>query len=355
MKTIFKAVVGSQAYGTATPTSDIDYKGIYCQSTKDLIGFGYKEQIEYTKDHTEYEIRRFLQLAQSANPTILELLFSPKDCTITTSPAYELLSSFKHKFITTQCANSFGGYAIAQIKKARGLDKKMNYEKSRIERKNPLDFCYVYDEQRGKTEPITSWLKRNSHMKQEHCGLANLNHMKDCYALYYDWGATYENARGKMTAKGFKGIVGENSNELRLSSIPKDVPPETLLYYNKDGYSVHCKDYNEYQTWLNSRNTQRYVDTVTHGQQIDGKNLMHCRRLLEMAIEIATEGTIKVRRDNAEQLLKIRRGEVSLEQILEQSEADIKGLDDLFAKSSLPTEVDKDWINELLLEIRELV
>ena len=26
---IFKTIVGSQAYGTSTPESDIDYKGIY--------------------------------------------------------------------------------------------------------------------------------------------------------------------------------------------------------------------------------------------------------------------------------------------------------------------------------------
>jgi len=28
---ILRAIVGSQAYGTSTPQSDIDYKGIYAQ------------------------------------------------------------------------------------------------------------------------------------------------------------------------------------------------------------------------------------------------------------------------------------------------------------------------------------
>jgi hypothetical protein len=353
MQTIFRAIVGSQAYGTSTPTSDVDYKGIYCQSTRALIGFGYREQIEYSKDHTEYEIRRFLQLAQSANPTILELLFSPKDCIQITTPAYEHLSMYRHRFLTTQCANSFGGYAIAQIKKAKGLDKKMNFEKSRVERKTPLDFCYAYQE--GKTKQLTKYLQEQG-MIQELCGLVRLDHIKDCYALYYDFQAQYgQDSRSRSVEPlGYRGIVGEDSNELRLSSVPKWAPVETLLYYNKDGYSMHCKDYKEYQDWLANRNTQRYVDTVTHGQQIDGKNLMHCRRLLDMVIEIATEGTIHVRRPNAAELLKIRRGEVSLEQLLEQSEADIKKLDELFAKSSLPEEVDKDWVNELLLEIRGL-
>lgn len=40
MRTIFKAIVGSQAYGTNIPTSDTDYKGVYMQSEDDLLGFG---------------------------------------------------------------------------------------------------------------------------------------------------------------------------------------------------------------------------------------------------------------------------------------------------------------------------
>lgn len=349
---LFRAVVGSQAYGTSTPQSDIDHKGIYSQSVRDLISFNYKEQIEVNKDETLFEIRRFLQLVQSANPGMLELLFSPDDCVLVSSRGYEILREHKHKFLTTVCANSFGGYAVAQIKKAKGLDKKMNYEAKRIERKTPLDFCYVYNH--GKTQPISKYLKEND-MKQELCGLVRLDHIKDCYALYYDYQAQYgKDARGRsIEPLGFRGIIAEGSNELRLSAIPKESTVQTMLYFNKDGYSMHCKDFREYTVWLENRNENRFVETVKHGQHIDGKNLMHCRRLLDMAKEIAIEGTIKVKRDNALELLKIRRGEVPLEQLIEQAEEDIKELDSLFLKSGLPEEVDKDFVNDLLLEIRD--
>jgi predicted nucleotidyltransferase len=181
---ILRAIVGSQAYGTSTPQSDIDYKGIYAQPTKDLISFGYKEQIEISKDETLYEIRRFLQLTQSANPTVLELLFSPNDCIVEKHHAYEILIRERHKFLTKQCANSFGGYAIAQIKKATALDKKMNWEAARVSRKTVLDFCYVYEN--GKSIPLTKYLQREG-MKQEFCGLVALEHMRDSYAIYYDY------------------------------------------------------------------------------------------------------------------------------------------------------------------------
>ena len=82
---------------------------------------------------------------------------------------------------------------------------------------------------------------------------------------------------------------------------------------------------------------------------------MHCRRSLDVALEIATDKTIHVRRPDAERLMKIRRGEVHLQEIIEQAENDIKKLDELFANSNLPMECDKDFVNELLLEIRQSV
>ncbi len=336
---IFKAIVGSQSYGTNIATSDIDYKGVYMQKNDELITFHYKEQIDVSKDECYYETRRFLQLLQSANPTVLELLYSPADCIIEKKPVFDLIVAHRDKFLTKKCLHSFGGYAIAQIKKAKGLDKKMNWERERITRKTPLDFVYVYEN--GKTILIEKWLENNQ-LLQEFCGLVALDHFKDGYALYYD----------NTKNLGFKGIVVENSNHIRLSAIPKNMNALAIINFNKDGYSKHCKDYNQYQEWLDNRNTQRYIDTEEHNQKIDGKNLMHCRRLLDMAIEIATEKTIKVRRPNAKELLDIRQGKMSLETIIEKAEIDIERLDNLFENSDLPNDVDADFVNDLLLSMR---
>ncbi len=353
---IFKAIVGSQSYGTSIPASDIDYKGVYMQSTDDLIGFGYKEQYEVGKDETYYELRRFLQLLQSANPTVLELLYSPEDCIIESNPVFDLLVQYRDKFLTQKCLLSFGGYAIAQIKKAKGLDKKMNWEKGRIVRKNVLDFCYVLNDDNFGTLSLNDWLKRENKI-QEHCGLSKLTHIKDCYSLFYDHHREMKSTNPKYEGSefGYKGIVSENANDVRLSDIPKYAIRDTILYFNKDAYSMHCKDYKDYETWLENRNTQRYVDTKEHSQKIDGKNLLHCRRLLDMAIEIATHKTIHVKRPNAEYLLQIRRGEIDLQSIIDKAEEDIKGLDELYANSGLPLEVDIKFVNKLLIQMRKAV
>jgi uncharacterized protein len=73
-----------------------------------------------------------------------------------------------------------------------------------------------------------------------------------------------------------------------------------------------------------------------------------------MALEIARDKTIQVRRPNADYLLKIRRGEVDLETIITEAEKDIELLESIYETTDLPEEVDKDFVNELLLKIRKL-
>ena len=341
-KIIFKTIVGSYAYGTYIDgLSDIDYKGVYIQDKNDILTFNYKEQINVTDDEVYYEVKRFLQLLQTANPTMLEMLFMPDDLVLINNPIFDVIKKHKTKFLTKQCANSYGGYAVSQIRKARGLDKKANWEKDRVTRKTPLDFTYAY--LNGKTMKVSSYLNKFN-LKQENCGLVNLNHFKDTYALYYDYNEDL----------GFRGIIHENGNDVRLSSIPKGLEPLTVIYFNKDGYSMHCKDYREYQDWLKKRNVNRYVKSQKQNNTIDGKNMLHCRRLIDMGLEIVETKNITIKRPNADFLLKIRMGEIDLVELLDKAEEDLIILDKKFKESDLPTHVDGVFINDLLLEIRNM-
>jgi uncharacterized protein len=172
------------------------------------------------------------------------------------------------------------------------------------------------------------------------------------------WERFLSNLLNNVKPLGFKGIAFEDSNELRLSSIPKNLSNSYFLghiSYNKDGYSQHCKDYNSYQTWLKERNEARWVDVQSHGQKIDGKNMMHCMRLIQMAREIAEGKGIIVRRSNAEELLDIRRGKVDLQSLINHVESEIKEIDMLFENSNLPNSVDQNFINSLIIKIRKEV
>lgn len=397
VKPLFIVVRGSHAYGTNIETSDIDYSGIYVQSTEDILGFNYKEQVNDDKnDIVLYEVRRFLELIRTNNPNILELLNTPEDCILYKDPIFDLILENKDKLITKKCSSSFGGYAITQIKKAKGLNKKQNWERDKVSKKDLLDFCYVISD--GKSIP---WKKFNKSKlyDEKFIGAVSIPNARDTYALYYDKTAymlhsedidektreTYKKVlkeAGKPMGFGYKGLVkvGEQllsrentnmteeelvqmdkllnknsgvSNQLRLSSVQKGEKSFTTIIYNKDGYSEHCKDYKEYQEWLEKRNVQRYVDVKNHNQQIDGKNMMHCARLLDMCIEIAKGEGINVRRSNKEELLNIRKGNVDLNSLIEQYEKKIVYIEKLFKESNLPDDVDFKLLEDILIKIRK--
>ncbi|NPV12924.1 MAG: nucleotidyltransferase [Ignavibacteria bacterium] len=387
---IFEGIVGSQAYGTSTPTSDIDKKGVYIQPLEDIMGFGYIEQISDEKnDQVYYEVRRFLELISTNNPNIIELLNLPEEMITYKHPIYDLILENKDKFISKICRHSFAGYAIAQIKKARGLNKKI-VNPIEKERKNPLDFAYVHFGYNS--IPLIKYLEDNS-LNQKFCGIANIPHARDLYGLFYDFNAhnrfignAFSNMLflqdGKIKKRPFKpgewnelknkclqggqflnykGIVKESengsfpSNELRMSHIEKSERNNMLCYftYNKDGYTQYCKDYKEYWEWVEKRNQSRYNDNAKHGKGYDSKNMMHCHRLLDMAIEIGEGKGIIVRRPNIEYLLSIRNGEMDYDFLVSDAERKIELIDNLFDQSNLPEYVDKQFVNELLIKIRK--
>ncbi len=79
---ILKVLVGSQAHGTASEDSDVDYRGVYIEPTSQLVSMGYKYKgvswVEgETEDQTSYELENFLNLAMQGHPNILEMFVAP--------------------------------------------------------------------------------------------------------------------------------------------------------------------------------------------------------------------------------------------------------------------------------------
>lgn len=357
MDIIFKALVGSHSYGTNIEGSDRDYKGVYIQTPEDVLERGYQEEVRVGKDEVYYELRRFVELAAKGNPTVMELLYSPEDCILIELPIWKMLKENRDSFLSLSCKYSFGGYAYSQISKAGGLEKKMNWEKEKTVRKTVLDFCYVIPlEDSFKSLTLKEWLKREK-LNQKFCGLSAINHFRFTYNLFYDHLAEMknDNPRFEGGGYGYKGVVQdeETSNDISLSDIPTFAKRDSILYFNKDGYQEHCKDYLSYQKWLKERNTQRYVDVEEHGQRIDGKNLLHCVRLLETGIEIAKEKTIRVRRPNAAYLIEIRKGKHNLQKILDSCKDKMKEMDEAFDKSHLPPHADRGKLFKLVNKMRK--
>jgi hypothetical protein len=232
---------------------------------------------------------------------------------------------------------------MAQIKKARGLNKKI-LNPVEEQRKDILDFCFVTYAQ-GATL-VKEWLTIRG-WQQDNCGLVNVPHIKNLYALFYD------DKEGKLNFNGL--LRKENSEDVALSSVPVGMVPTAYLSFNKDGYSSYCRDYREYWEWVEKRNQERYENTLQHGKNYDAKNMMHTIRLLDMAEEIATQKRVIVRRPNRDFLLRVRRGEFSYEELLTIAEDKIRTIEARFAESDLPEQPDFAMVNALLIRMRRAV
>ena len=72
-----------------------------------------------------------------------------------------------------------------------------------------------------------------------------------------------------------------------------------------------------------------------------------------MSKEIAMYKTLIVRRPNAKDLIKIRKGELDLQEIIDKTDQLITEVEDAFEKSSLPESINRDFVNNLLVDIRK--
>ncbi|MFC3356466.1 DNA polymerase beta superfamily protein [Sphingobacterium zeae] len=336
---LFEAVVGSRAYGLATASSDTDIRGIFYLPLEYYLSGTYIAQVaNASNDEVYYELGRFVELLSKSNPTVLELLASPADCIVYQDP---IMDKFKMQdFITREAAMTFAQYAMVQVRKAKGLNKKINNAMDR-ERKSLLDFCFIIA---GHSSlPLRDWLSKR-HWREENCGLTKIEHTKGMYALYYDQAQNLD----------YKGIVATmESNEVSYSSIPREEILCAYLFVNHEAYSSYCKAYNEYFSWVSARNEARFEGTMTHGHGYDAKNMMHTIRLLQQAKEIFSKSELQIQRPNREELLRIKEGAHSYDDLFVWSQKLFQEVQELCLRSSLPVVPDQIKLRQQLVDMRK--
>lgn len=374
----YKYMAGSHSQNLNGPDSDIDFHGVYFTDFTKLIGLGndYEEEVSDEKhDETYHEFGKWMTLLSKGNPNALESLFVPEGMVVgDIHPAIQEVLKNRDKFVSKEVVKSLSGYAFNQIKKARGLGKKIVNPVT--ERKDVLDFCYTFKNQGS--QPIKEFLAEH-HLDQRYCGVVNIPNMKDTYGVYYDWAAYYKfendhiswdchwetdfgidypSVTDRIERREFfkySGIVYpediEKSNEIRLSSIPKGERPICFMTYNKDAYTCHCREYKEYQEWVEKRNQKRYSKAVEAGY--NQKNMCHCVRLLTMAKEISEgKGFNLWRTDDRDFLMGIKNGDYTYEYLIDYAEKLLADVNENLPKSNLPDEVDKDFVNGLTIYCR---
>ncbi|RYY60310.1 MAG: nucleotidyltransferase [Chitinophagaceae bacterium] len=336
---LLECISGSKAYGLDTPESDTDIKGVFFLPRDRFLGLDYVPQVSNeSNDVVFYELGRFVELLLKNNPNLIELLATPEESIVFRHP---LLNYFPPElFLSKLCHGSFAGYAMTQVKKARGYNKKVVNPVAE-EKKSVIDFCYVTDDH--SSQPLSKWLEEQG-FQQSLCGLTVIPHTRGLYALYYSPDGIYS------------GICrDENSNEVSLSSVPAGSQRLTYLFFNQDGYSSYCKEYREYHEWVKNRNESRYLGNKSHGHDYDAKNMMHTIRLLQSALQILQTGKLDIRCSNREELLGIKSGIYTYDQLIEKSTHLMSEIDAALATSELQDKPDEqNCLNALILVRKKL-
>lgn len=344
-KILFECTAGSRAYGTATAASDEDVRGVFAVAAGEYLDLVRPpDQLGDQRGNVVYySLRRTIELLAAANPNILELLFMPQDCVRRISSEMSVLIERRHLFISRQCADTHAGYAMSQIKKARGQNKWVNNPKSETA-PTKEEFCHViaWDPGRAQSEmpvrpvplDLIGWPLTEFHA-------AKLEHARDTFRLY----------RYGREARGvFRGDV------LVCESIPKEDEATRfagLLLFNEQGWKQALADHHNYWAWRRDRNQARWEQQERGEVDFDAKNMMHTVRLLMSGRSILERGAPIVRFDGEplELLLAIRAGKLAFGQIMELAEGLIADCERLKAVSGLPEVCDAAHAAALLREL----
>jgi hypothetical protein len=120
-RTLWLARAGSHAYGTSTPTSDVDLRGICAAPRGYVLGFaqGFEQFQCPEPDVLVIELRRFFSLAADAQAWALEMLFVDPEDVLFRAPLVEPLIESRALFLSRKARHTFSGYAMAQLKRLR--------------------------------------------------------------------------------------------------------------------------------------------------------------------------------------------------------------------------------------------
>jgi RNA repair pathway DNA polymerase beta family len=113
----YVVLYGSHAHGTATPTSDEDWRGVYQADNDHFLGLNAPQRTwEQKPDITMWELAHFCRLLLGGNPNISGLLSAPDDCIAEISPVISLLRDNRQVFVTRALASAYLGWMERELR-----------------------------------------------------------------------------------------------------------------------------------------------------------------------------------------------------------------------------------------------
>ena len=293
---IYETVHGSQAYGLATPASDVDLKGVLVGPAAWYHGYlGGPEQVELTGDHVRYELRKYFRLAAAANPTVLELLWTPQECHVHITPAGERLLAAREQFLSLRVKDSFSGYAMSQLGRIKTHRK------------------WVMNPPQKEPQRVDFGLPERAQISRDQLGAV-------------------------------EAMLADRRLE------PVDLSTNFLDILERERrYRTARKEWDSFLSWQRTRNPRRSELEAKFGY--DTKHALHLIRLLRMGLEIVATGRVLVRRDDRDELLGIKAGALSYDELMARAETLGQQVHAAAATSPLPAAPNDAALDTLCADI----
>ncbi|ERI89485.1 hypothetical protein HMPREF1982_04639 [Clostridiales bacterium oral taxon 876 str. F0540] len=298
---------GSHAYGTNTANSDLDIRGITLNSAKEILTMNYNDKPieDRPTDTVIYFLKQIISLLLNCNPNTIEILGIKEEHLFVCTEEGRLLRDNADLFLSKKAAASFGGYAIAQLRRLQNALARDSYP------------------QKEKEKHILSSIQKQlltlpERYKDITSGSLN---------LYLDL----------SMKEGF-------DEEIFMDITLKHYPLRDFKNIYSDMNNV-LKDYDK----LNHRNSKKDELHLN-------KHAMHLIRLLIMGKEILEgKGIHTYREKEIALLMDIRNGNFNYNDIFEMVDKFDKEFKYAAENTILPDEPDYDGVQELLIQINKKV
>ena len=341
MNVLVKHYAGSIAYGTNLPTSDVDFRGIYCDPPREVETPWSTPRTEQWEDKSEEdtvltELHKYMIGYVNGSPNVLESLWVDRSAIVQGSEVYDYLRENAQGLLSRKLRYTFGGYALGQMQRIKGHHKWINNPQPEAA---PIRADYF--------KLIQNYLPVKVFARDFNIYDYNKDHIlvpygNDIYAVVASEGDVVFN-RDKSIKK---------VDYSQLSDSIKKAYSKFIVKLCEDAFKADLDNYNNYWKWKRERNEVRAALEAEHG--FDCKNALHIVRLLRMAEEVLTDGVVRVKRDDAVELLEIRAGKWKYEELLEWAEHQDAKLDGIMKVSPLPPKVDLQLAKRVLITAEDM-
>lgn len=338
-RTIYFTRHGSHAYGTNIATSDEDFRGVAVAPREYYLGAlsRFEQAVMHEPDFTVFDIHKFVGLASQCNPNVIEILFVDESDRLQVSPLGERLLEMRDLFITRRVRHTFAGYAHSQLRRIK------------------LHRAWLMTPPREQPTRAAFGLPDKTLIPADQLAAAEAAIRKKLDA----WSTDFLDELDPGIRTAVTSRMAEHMAEIGVS-MNEDLWPgaaRTLgisdnfieLLAREKRYASAKRDWNNYETWKRERNPARAELEAKYS--FDVKHAMHLVRLLRMCGEILETGRVIVRRPDAEELLSIRNGAWTYDQLIEWAEREDARLRELASASKLPKVPDIAEIERRTVEI----